>query len=285
MRRWLIGAAVAAAVLSGGAAYAVAGPSGAPEGRRLDTAHVTPAAASSTGNASPSGAPPSSVQPLVATSSSAPAPRTAPSTAAAGCPVGERQREVEVALAAIGRYGPVVVDGRQTPADCATIVAFQKRFGISPSNGRAGPTTADVARRIATSLTAAERAKCRPAASGLTACVDLTQQTTWVVRSDGSVAWGPTVVRTGYKGYATRAGRFTINERNLKEWSIPYKVWLPYWQHFTAGQGFHETTTYLHNMGNGSHGCVNLLRSDAKELWNLLPYHSTVHTFGRRPGT
>ena len=38
-------------------------------------------------------------------------------------------------------------------------------------------------------------------------------------------------------------------------------------------------------MGNGSHGCVNLLRSDAKELWKLLPYNSTVHTFGRRSGT
>jgi lipoprotein-anchoring transpeptidase ErfK/SrfK len=119
----------------------------------------------------------------------------------------------------------------------------------------------------------------------LTACVNLTQQTTWVVKADGTVIWGPTVVRTGFKGYATKAGKYKTNEKNLKEWSIPYKVWLPYWQHFTAGQGFHETTTYLHNMGNGSHGCVNLLKSDAKELYNLLPYGSTVHTFGRRSGT
>ncbi|GIJ65612.1 L,D-transpeptidase family protein [Virgisporangium ochraceum] len=278
MRRWLIAAAVAAAVLSGGAAYAVAGPGGAPQGRVMS--YETPTAASVATTASPSGAPPpSSAPPVVVAASSA---STKP---AAGCPVGEKQREVEVSLAAIGKYGPVVVDGQQTPADCATIVAFQKRFGISPSNGRAGPTTSDVARRIAASLTPAERAKCQPAASGLTACVNLTLQTTWVIRSDGTVAWGPTVVRTGYKGYATRVGRYTINERTLKEWSIPYKVWLPYWQHFTAGQGFHETTTYLHNMGNGSHGCVNLLRSDAKELWNLLQYNSTVHTFGRRAGT
>ncbi len=274
MRRWLIGAAVAAAVLSGGAAYAVAGQNGAPEGR-LSSTYMTPTAVPSTGS------PSSSAPPAVVTS----APPSTVAAVAPGCPVGEKQREVETSLAAIGRYGPVGVDGRQTPADCATIVAFQKRFGISPSNGRAGPTTSDVARRIATSLTAAERSKCQPAASGLTACVNLTQQTTWVIKSDGSVVWGPTVVRTGYRGYATRVGKFKINERTLKEWSIPYKVWLPYWQHFTAGQGFHETTTYLHNMGNGSHGCVNLLRSDAKELWNLLPYNSTVHTFGRRSGT
>jgi lipoprotein-anchoring transpeptidase ErfK/SrfK len=284
MRRWLIGAAVAAAVLSGGAAYAVAGPGGDSPGRVVS--YGTPTAPPGTGSASPSGAPPSSATPVVATSSSSP-PAAASSTkpAAAGCPVGDRQREVEVSLAAIGKYGPIVVDGQQTAADCATIVAFQKRFGISPSNGRAGPTTSDVAKRIAASLTPAVRARCQPAATGLTACIDLTQQTTWVVKADGSVVWGPTVVRTGYQGYATRVGKFKINERTLKEWSIPYKVWLPYWQHFTAGQGFHETTTYLHNMGNGSHGCVNLLRSDAKELWNLLPYNATVHTFGRRAGT
>jgi len=38
-------------------------------------------------------------------------------------------------------------------------------------------------------------------------------------------------------------------------------------------------------MGNGSHGCVNLLRSDARDLWNLIGYNTTVKTFGRRPGT
>lgn len=278
MRRLLIGAAVAIAVLSGGAAYAVAGPGGASSGRVVLHGTALPSATTS----SPSSPAPTSAapQPVAATSASSSKP-----AATAGCPQGEKQREVEAGLAAIGRFGAVVVDGVQSQADCAAIVAFQKRFGISPSNGRAGPTTADVAKRIAASLTPAERAKCQPAASGLTACVDLTQQTTWVVRSDGSVVWGPTVVRTGYKGYATNVGKFKINERTLKEWSIPYKVWLPYWQHFTAGQGFHETTTYLHNMGNGSHGCVNLLKSDAKELWNLLPYNSTVHTFGRRAGT
>ena len=85
--------------------------------------------------------------------------------------------------------------------------------------------------------------------------------------------------------WAHAAGSFKINNRNQREWSIKYKVWLPYWQHFTSGMGFHETTTYLHNMGNGSHGCVNLLRSDAKELWNLIGYNTTVTLFGRRPGT
>lgn len=227
-------------------------------------------------------------EPLGPSSPSAPSTPTAgpapsPSKSAAGCPQGDRHREAETWLAQISGYGPIVVDGVQSPADCATIKKFQARFGISPANGKAGSTTADVARRIATSLTGAERASCG-AGGGVTACIDLTLQTVWVVK-DGTVVFGPTVVRTGMRGYATPAGTFAINDRNASEWSIKYKVWLPYWQHFTRGMGFHETTTYLHNGRVGSHGCVNLLRGDAKAMWTTIGYGTAVKVFGRRPGT
>ena len=285
MRRWILGVAVVVAVLSSGTASAVAGPGsdGAgpdPVSASWETPDPTPLAAEPV--APVVAAPPTSAPPAAPPTSAPPAP---PVAALPGCPVGDKHRDVEVALAAIGSYGPIVVDGAQTAEDCATIVKFQKRFGIRPANGKAGPTTADVARRILGSLQGAERSKCTPGSSALTACVDLTLQTTWVIRADGSVAFGPTVVRTGFRGYATPAGTYKINERTTREWSIKYKVWLPYWQHFTSGMGFHETTTYLHNMGNGSHGCVNLLHNDAKDLWNLIGYNTTVKTFGRRPGT
>jgi lipoprotein-anchoring transpeptidase ErfK/SrfK len=190
---------------------------------------------------------------------------------------------VETALAQIGTYGPVTVDGHQSAADCAAIKKLQQRFGISPANGKAGTTTASVARRIAVSLTAAERARCG-AGAGLTACVDLTQQTVWVVR-DGAVVFGPTVTRTGMAGFGTPAGTYRINFRNIREWSDKYEVWLPYWQHFTLGMGFHATTTYIHNGAIGSHGCVNLLAGDARTMWNLINYGTTVRVFGQRPGT
>jgi lipoprotein-anchoring transpeptidase ErfK/SrfK len=280
MRRWIVGAAVLVAVLSSGTASAVAGPAESWERNSWVSPDIAPLVPPTV--ATPQAAAPATTP---ASTPPTPPPSTAPAAATPGCPVGDKQREVETALAAIGSYGPVVVDGVQTAEDCATIIKFQKRFGISPANGKAGPTTADVGRRIAASLQPGERAKCAPGGSALTACVDLTLQTMWVIRSDGSVAFGPTVVRTGFRGYATPAGSYKVNERNMREWSIKYKVWLPYWQHFTSGMGFHETTTYLHNMGNGSHGCVNLLRSDARELWNLIAYNTVVKTFGRRPGT
>ncbi|MFF3853740.1 L,D-transpeptidase family protein [Micromonospora sp. NPDC002575] len=207
-------------------------------------------------------------------------PKPAPKPTAAGCPLGEHQREVETYLARLGGFGRVTVDGRQSAADCAAIKKFQQRYDIRPAAGRAGPTTYDVAKRLATTDTK----RCKAASSGTTFCIDLTRQTTWALRG-GKVVWGPTVTRTGMKGYATPAGTFTINYRNIKEWSDPYEVWLPYWQHFTQGMGYHQTTTYLHDKSIGSHGCVNLLPADARRAWELGKVGSRVVLFGRRPGT
>jgi len=199
--------------------------------------------------------------------------------AAAACPQGEHQRRVEANLAKLGGFGKVKVDGRQSAADCAAIKKFQKRYGIVPPAGRAGPTTLNVSTRLA---------KTNPKACGkrkaTTICINLTQQTIWVMRA-GKVVRKPTVTRTGMKGFRTPAGTFKINRRNIKEWSDPYKVWMPYWQHFYGGMGLHQTTTYLHNMPGGSHGCINLLPVDAKGFWKLGKIGMRVHTFGRRPGT
>ncbi|MEU4554097.1 L,D-transpeptidase family protein [Micromonospora violae] len=210
------------------------------------------------------------------------APTTTPSSGtpkAVGCPQGEHQRVVETYLARLGGFGTVTVDGRQSAADCAAIKKFQKRYGIRPVEGRAGPTTADVAQRLATTDTA----RCK-AGTGTTFCVDLTRQTVWALRG-GKVIMAPTVTRTGMSGYRTPAGTYTVNFRNPKEWSDPYEVWLPYWQHFTQGMGFHETTTYLHDKSIGSHGCVNLLHADAVRMWELGKVGTRVVLIGRRPGT
>ncbi|MEO3772922.1 L,D-transpeptidase family protein [Micromonospora sp. B9E7] len=209
-------------------------------------------------------------------------PKPTPSTGTptvAGCPQGQHQRAVETYLAQLGGFGAVTVDGRQSAADCAAIKKFQKRYGIRPVEGRAGPTTLDVAQRLATT----DPSRCK-AGTGTTFCVDLTRQTVWAVRG-GKVIMEPTVTRTGMSGYRTPSGTFTVNFRNPREWSDPYEVWLPYWQHFTQGMGFHETTTYLHDKSIGSHGCVNLLHADAVRMWELGKVGTRVVLIGRRPGT
>lgn len=200
--------------------------------------------------------------------------------AAASCSTGKYQKQVEGYLKKIGGFGAVTVDGKQSAADCAAIKKFQSRFGIKPVAGLAGPTTHGVAKRLAATKTSA----CKAKKSGYTFCLDLTHQTTWIMKN-GKVYTKPTVTRTGMKGYRTPSGTFKINKRTKKEWSDPYEVWLPYWQRFSGGKGFHQTTTYIHDAWRGSHGCANLLPSDAKKYYSVGKIGSTVKVIGRRPGT
>jgi lipoprotein-anchoring transpeptidase ErfK/SrfK len=200
--------------------------------------------------------------------------------AAASCSTGKYQKQVEGYLKKIGGYGTVSVDGKQSPKDCAAIKKFQVRFGIKPAAGLAGPTTYGVAKRLAATKTS----KCKAKKSGYTFCVDLTNQTTWVMKN-GKVYAKPTVTRTGMKGYRTPSGTFKINKRTKKEWSDPYEVWLPYWQRFIGGRGFHQTTTYIHDAWRGSHGCVNLLPADAQKYYKIGKIGMTVKVIGRRAGT
>jgi len=200
--------------------------------------------------------------------------------AAAGCSTGKYQKQVETLINKIGLFGKTKVDGKQSAADCKIIIKFQKRYGIQPAAGLAGPTTWDVAKRLAATKVAA----CKPKKSGYTFCVNLTQQTSWVMKNGKQFA-APTVVRSGMKNYRTPAGTYKINKRTKKEWSDPYEVWLPYWQRFQGGKGFHQTTTYIHDKWRGSHGCVNLLPNDARTYWNVGKIGTTVKLIGRRPGT
>jgi lipoprotein-anchoring transpeptidase ErfK/SrfK len=200
--------------------------------------------------------------------------------AAAGCKKGTYQKAVEGYLKKLGGFGKVTVDGKQSAADCKAIITFQKRYGILPAAGLAGPTTYDVSKRLATTSTKA----CKAKKKGTTICVDLTKQTVWVMKN-GKVSVKPTVTRTGMKGYRTPTGTFKINKRTKKEWSDPYEVWMPYWQRFIGGVGLHETISYLHDGWRGSHGCVNLLPADAKQLYGIGKIGMTVKVFGRRSGT
>jgi lipoprotein-anchoring transpeptidase ErfK/SrfK len=207
-------------------------------------------------------------------------PVAAKAAAAATCRRGSYQKAVEGYLKKLGGFGSVKVDGKQSAADCAAIRKFQKRYDIRPAAGLAGPTTNDVAKRLAGTSTKA----CKAKKTGTTICVDLTSQTVYVLKN-GKVSVKPTVTRTGMKGYRTPTGTFKINKRMKKEWSNPYKVWMPYWQRFVGGVGLHQTTTYLHDGWRGSHGCVNLLGRDAKALYGLGRIGMTVKVFGRRSGT
>ena len=267
------GVASLVAMSTGGSVETPTAPSAAPKAARPVVVLVTGPKRGTGGSRSPGG-----------TSGNAATKHARPATSAVPlCASSDRQRDVETALRSLEPYRGVTVDGRQSPDDCIIIRRFQRRFGIEPANGQADATTADVAQRIAASSTPSNLRRCDPG-PGVTACVDLSRQTAWVVR-DGSVVVGPTVVRTGFRGHPTPTGTYKINLRALREWSDPYSVWLPYWQRFNGGIGLHQTTTYIHDGSLGSHGCVNLLPADAVDMWNQLTLGATVRVVGHRPGT
>lgn len=239
------------------------------------------------GSSSPSAEPMPTADPEP-TASPSPEPSavvtTPPAAPKPGCKQGPHQLEVEQALSKLGGFGNISADGTQSDDDCAAIKKFQKRFGLKPDDGVAGPATRGVANR----LLASDPAKCG-AGSELTACIDLTNQTTYLMR-DGKVIYGPTVTRTGYDhpdglGAPTPTGSYKITQRLQKNWTESFKTYLYYWQRIMGNNGFHATTSYIHDMAAGSHGCVNLLQADAIAYWEKLSVGTTVKVFGRRPGT
>jgi lipoprotein-anchoring transpeptidase ErfK/SrfK len=179
------------------------------------------------------------------------------------------------------RFGQVIVDAKQDSVDCVAIKKFQTSVGLAVATGFADEQTAEVADRLARSAPAS----CHAAVSATTVCVDLTHQTLWVTRG-GSVIFSPTVIRSGAKGLVTPSGDFAVIEKKQVTISSEYGTPLPYWERFYADFGIHATNASLYGTADpGSHGCVNMLSSDAQKLYSLTRVGTPVHVFGHKANT
>lgn len=194
---------------------------------------------------------------------------------------GPGQAQVEQYLAGqTARFGQVTMDASQDAADCAAIKKFQTAVGLPTVTGFADETTAQIADRLYNSTPA----DCNADADATTVCVDLTHQTLWVTKG-GSVIFAPVVVRTGGNGPQTPVGEFSITEKKVSTVSSEYGTELPYWQRFHDDVGFHGTDTSLYDASaEGSPGCVNLLRGDARKVYDLTKVGTDVHAFGQKVG-
>jgi hypothetical protein len=187
---------------------------------------------------------------------------------------------VEDYLARSGQFGAVLRDGHLAGAECAVVRSFQRWAAIPRVTGTATAPTIAVARRLA----AVRTGSCGAPQTGLTVCVDLTNQVLWASRG-GRVVLAPTVVRTGRPGQATPTGWFRIRQKKRHTVSSQYGTPLPFWQRFYRDFGFHALETPLYAPIAGSHGCVNMIYRDAAALFALTSGGSRVHVFGRKPGT
>jgi hypothetical protein len=188
---------------------------------------------------------------------------------------GPYQRQVE-------RWLKLRVDGRQSHGDCVAVRAFQRRHGIKPDRGFAGAATWGTMRLLSARKHPNAAGTC-PVRSYRVACVDLKRQLTWVQKGK-RVLWGPVPMRSGKAGYRTRTGWHRVYWKHRNHVSSIYHSPMPYSQFFDRGQAFHAIRGSIYDP-NGSWGCVNLRRADARTLWGVLRKGDRVYVWGRRAGT
>jgi peptidoglycan hydrolase-like protein with peptidoglycan-binding domain len=201
---------------------------------------------------------------------------TAPDTPPPGTPAPVKQgapseatRSLQQALADRGFMTAADVDGRPGPRTTSAVVAFQKWAGLA-RDGKAGPAT-----RAA--LTASARPTPIGAGSGHRIEVLLDRQLTLV--EDGSQVTRILDVATGKPGFETPTGSFRVFRKELRSWSVPYKVWLPWASYFVGGVAFHEYPDVPPYPA--SHGCVRVPRWDAQWLYQQTPIGTPVTVLGR----
>ena len=113
--------------------------------------------------------------------------------------------------------------------------------------------------------------------------VDLTHQTVYVIRDGEVIFTSPCVSGRMTKGRMTPEGFYDIKLKQTNkvltgykpDGSVDYRSPVSYWMPFNGGIGFHDATwrgsfggtIYVYS---GSHGCINLPFSRAKELYDIV---------------
>jgi len=177
-----------------------------------------------------------------------------PDTTGPGSVDGVSTKWVQQRLAALGYLPASAATGHFGPWTRSAVLAFQGWEKLD-RDGDPGPKT--VAR-----LRVARRPTPGPG-SGKRIEVHLGAQVAFL--DDGSRVTRVIKVSTGAPGYATPAGSYSIYRKHPKDWSYPYKVWLPYASYFVGGIAFHESPDVP--AGPASHGCVRVPRDDAPTVY------------------
>jgi lipoprotein-anchoring transpeptidase ErfK/SrfK len=189
-------------------------------------------------------------------------PQREPHPAAAAKSLATRQ--VQERLAKLGYLPPGAVDGVPGYRTEQAVVAFQAWEGLD-RDGVVGPMTT-------AALADAKRPRPRP---------DGPARRIEVYRDKGVVllvAHGKTRraihVSSGGPGNETPAGTFTVFRKELRSWSVPFSVWLPYASYFNQGIAFHEYPDVPPYPA--SHGCVRVPAPEAEGVYRFAKFDTIV---------
>ena len=107
------------------------------------------------------------------------------------------------------------------------------------------------------------------------ACVDLTNNTTWL-QVNGQIVYGPVKQIAGRAGYRTPTGSYKVYWKHIDhKSSIFNNAPMPYSIFFNGGIAFHVGALNV-----PSHGCIHLSWEAAKVYWDNLQVGDTVYVFG-----
>jgi L,D-transpeptidase catalytic domain/Sporulation and spore germination/Putative peptidoglycan binding domain len=178
-------------------------------------------------------------------------------------------RKLQQRLADLGYLPANRVDGRPGLETTFAVIAFQKWTGL-PRDGVPGPATT---RALAT----AERPL--PIALGAGKRIEVLLDRQLALLIDGNKVVLTVAVSTGKGSNATPPGSFKIFRKEIKSWSYPFQVWLPWASYFVGGIAFHEYPDVPTQAA--SHGCVRVPRYDAQLLYKFGSLRTPVKVITR----
>jgi peptidoglycan hydrolase-like protein with peptidoglycan-binding domain len=173
-------------------------------------------------------------------------------------------KAIQERLVELGFLAPGAADGRPGPQTSTALLGFQKWAGLS-RDGLAGPET--LAR-----LERAARPTPRAAGTGRRVEVLLDRQLALVI--DGGRVVRALHISTGKPGFGTPAGSFRVYRKEVRSWSVPYRVWMPWASYFVGGIAFHEYPDVPATPA--SHGCIRVPAWDARWLYDQTPNGTPV---------
>lgn len=176
---------------------------------------------------------------------------------------GKSTRWIQQRLVALGYLPSSAVTGHLGPWTRGAVLAFQGWERLA-RDGIPGPQT------IARLKTATRPKPSR--GSGKRIDVYLGAQVALLV--NGNQVSRVIKVSTGAPRFATPTGSYAIYRKHLKDWSYPYKVWLPFASYFVGGIAFHESPNVP--AYPASHGCVRVPRDDARLVYQFATIKTPV---------
>jgi hypothetical protein len=186
-----------------------------------------------------------------------------PDKSGPGAVKGVSTKWIQQRLAALGYLPTSAVTGHFGPWTRSAVLAFQ---GWEKLARDAVPGPATIARL--------RTAKRPPPGPGTGKRIDVYLTAQVALLDNGPRVTRVIKVSTGAPGYATPPGRFAIYRKHPRDWSYPYKVWLPYASYFYGGIAFHESPDVPAYAA--SHGCVRVPRDDAPLVYSFAALHTPV---------